>query len=240
MALHANSVLVRRDGHEAPIEDSVAPIFDRNGDITGAVVTFHDASEAKAMAQKMAHLAQHDYLTGLPNRLLSNDRLTQAISYAKRYSTRLAVLFLDLDDFKHINDSLGHAVDDKLLESVASRLVSQVRHSDTVSRLGGDEFVVLVLDDALAEHSTVTAEKILHALAAPHFLAGTDLHITTSIEISTFPDDGDDADTLVKNADAAMYHAKKEKKQLPVFRQSHECLGSGAPSHRGRTASRNF
>ncbi|MFC7516694.1 putative bifunctional diguanylate cyclase/phosphodiesterase [Herbaspirillum sp. GCM10030257] len=221
LALHANSVLVRRDGYESPIEDSVAPIFDRNGDVTGAVVTFHDVSEAKAMAQKMAHLAQHDYLTGLPNRLLLNDRLTQAISYAKRYTTQLAVLFLDLDNFKHINDSLGHAVGDKLLESVASRLVSQVRHSDTVSRLGGDEFVVLVLDDALAEHSTVTAEKILHALAAPHFLAGTELHITTSIGISTFPADGDDADALVKNADAAMYHAKKEGKNNYQFFDSH-------------------
>lgn len=217
LALHANSALVRRDGYESPIEDSVAPIFDRNGDITGVVVTFHDVSEARAMAQKMAHLAQHDYLTGLPNRLLLNDRLTQAISYAKRHNTQLAVLFLDLDNFKHINDSLGHVVGDKLLESVASRLVSQVRHSDTVSRLGGDEFVVLVLEDTLAEHSTVTAEKILHALSSPHHLAGTELHITTSIGISTYPSDGDDADALVKNADAAMYHAKKNGKNNYQF-----------------------
>jgi diguanylate cyclase (GGDEF)-like protein/PAS domain S-box-containing protein len=217
LALHANSVLVRRDGYESPIEDSVAPIFDRNGDITGAVMTFHDVSEAKAMAQKMAHLAQHDYLTGLPNRLLLSDRLTQAIAYAKRYTTRLAVLFMDLDNFKHINDSLGHAVGDKLLESVANRLLSQVRHSDTVSRLGGDEFVVLVLEDALAEHATITAEKILHALAAPHHVAGHELHITTSIGISVFPADGDDADTLVKNADAAMYHAKKKGKSNYQF-----------------------
>jgi diguanylate cyclase (GGDEF)-like protein/PAS domain S-box-containing protein len=217
LALHANSVLVRRDGYESPIEDSVAPIFDRNGDITGAVMTFHDVSEAKAMAQKMAHLAQHDYLTGLPNRLLLSDRLTQAIAYAKRYTTQLAVLFMDLDNFKHINDSLGHAVGDKLLESVANRLLSQVRHSDTVSRLGGDEFVVLVLEDALAEHATITAEKILHALAAPHHVAGHELHITTSIGISVFPADGDDADTLVKNADAAMYHAKKKGKSNYQF-----------------------
>ncbi|WP_136414592.1 EAL domain-containing protein [Herbaspirillum sp. ST 5-3] len=212
LALYANSVLVRRDGYESPIEDSAAPIFDRNGDITGAVVSFHDVSEAKTMAQKMAHLAQHDYLTGLPNRLLFSDRLSQAIAYAKRHATQLAVLFLDLDNFKYINDSLGHAVGDKLLESVACRLVSQVRHSDTVSRMGGDEFVVLVLEDALAEHATITAEKILHALAAPHHLAGHELHITTSIGISVFPADGDDPDALVKNADAAMYHAKKKGK----------------------------
>ncbi|KIF83551.1 diguanylate cyclase [Noviherbaspirillum autotrophicum] len=217
LALHADSLLVRRDGYESPIEDSIAPIFDRNNDITGAVVTFHDVSEAKAMAHKMAHLAQHDYLTGLPNRLLLSDRLSQAIAYAKRHTTQLAVLFLDLDNFKHINDSLGHAVGDKLLESVASRLVSQVRHSDTVSRLGGDEFVVLVLEDALAEHATITAEKILHALAAPHRLAGHELHITTSIGISVFPADGDDAEALVKNADAAMYHAKKMGKNNYQF-----------------------
>jgi diguanylate cyclase (GGDEF)-like protein/PAS domain S-box-containing protein len=221
LALQANSVLVRRNGYESPIEDSVAPIFDRYGDITGSVVTFHDVSEAMAMVQKMAHLAHHDYLTGLPNRMLLTDRVTQAISYAKRHTTQLAVLFLDLDNFKHINDSLGHAVGDKLLESVASRLVAQVRHSDTVSRLGGDEFVVLVLEDAHAEHSTITAEKILHALAAPHFLAGTELHITTSIGISTFPADGDDADTLLKNADAAMYHAKKKGKNNYQFFDNH-------------------
>jgi len=212
LALHANSVLVRRDGYESPIEDSVAPIFDRNGDVTGAVVTFHDVSEVKAMAHKMEHLAQHDYLTGLPNRLLFNDRLSQAIVYAKRHKTQLAVLFLDLDNFKHINDSLGHSIGDKLLESVANRLVAQVRHSDTVSRLGGDEFVVLVLEDTLAEHATITAEKILHALATPHHLAGNELHITTSIGISLFPADGDNAEELLKNADAAMYHAKKKGK----------------------------
>ena len=212
LALHANSVLVRRDGYESPIEDSVAPIFDRNGDVTGAVVTFHDVSEVKAMAHKMEHLAQHDYLTGLPNRLLFNDRLSQAVEYAKRHKTQLAVLFLDLDNFKHINDSLGHAVGDHMLESVARRLVAQVRHSDTVSRLGGDEFVVLVLEDTLAEHAIITAEKVLHALAAPHRLAGHELHITTSIGISLFPVDGEDAGELLKNADTAMYHAKKKGK----------------------------
>lgn len=217
LALYANSVLVRRDGYESPIEDSAAPIFDRNGDITGAVVSFRDVSEAKTMAQKMAHLAQHDYLTDLPNRLLFSDRLSQAIAYAKRHSTQLAVLFLDLDNFKHINDSLGHAVGDKLLESVARRLLSQVRHSDTVSRLGGDEFVILVLEELQAEHATTTAEKIVHALAAPHHLAGHELHITTSIGISMFPADGDDPDALVKNADAAMYHAKKRGKNNYQF-----------------------
>ncbi|HEY0846453.1 MAG TPA: EAL domain-containing protein [Noviherbaspirillum sp.] len=210
LALYARSVLIRRDGYETPIEDSAAPIFDRTGEVTGAVVTFHDVSEMQAMAQKMAHLAEHDYLTGLPNRLLLHDRLTQAVAYAKRHHTQVAILFLDLDNFKHINDSLGHSVGDKLLESVATRLTAQVRHSDTVSRLGGDEFVVLILEDSNAEHSTVAAEKILRALAEPHHLAGNALYITTSIGISLYPADGDDVETLIKNADTAMYHAKKK------------------------------
>jgi diguanylate cyclase (GGDEF)-like protein/PAS domain S-box-containing protein len=209
LSLHANAVLVRRDGYEVPIEDSVAPIFDRNGDVTGAVVTFNDISEVKAMAHKMEHLAQHDYLTGLPNRLLFNDRLSQAVVYAERHKTELAVLFLDLDNFKHINDSLGHAVGDKLLQSVASRLADQVRHSDTVSRLGGDEFVVLVHEVTPAEHAIITAEKILRALAESHRFAGHELHVTTSIGISLFPADGDTAEDLLKNADGAMYYAKK-------------------------------
>ncbi|WP_052452172.1 putative bifunctional diguanylate cyclase/phosphodiesterase [Noviherbaspirillum autotrophicum] len=209
LALQARSILVRRDGEEAPIEDSAAPIFDRNGEVTGAVVTFRDVTETQAMARKMAHLAEHDYLTGLPNRLLLNDRLSQAIAYATRHGTKLAVFFLDLDNFKHINDSLGHSVGDELLSGVAKRLTSQVRHSDTVSRLGGDEFVVLVLEDTDVEHFPFTAEKILRALAAPHHLSGNELHVTTSIGISLFPDDGADAETLVKNADIAMYHAKK-------------------------------
>lgn len=209
MGLYANSVLLRRDGYESPIEDSIAPIFNQNGDVTGAVVTFHDVSHAHAMAQKMAHQAQHDYLTGLPNRMLLNDRLSQAIAYARRHDTQLAVLFLDLDNFKHINDSLGHETGDQLLESVAQRLVAQVRQSDTVSRQGGDEFVILLLEDAHAENAIVTAEKILKSLGRSDHIAGHELHITTSIGISLYPADGESADVLVKNADTAMYHAKK-------------------------------
>lgn len=209
MALYAMSVLVRKDGHEAPIEDSASPIFDQHGNVTGAVVVFRDVSATRALADKMAHLAQHDYLTGLPNRLLMHDRLTQAIALAKRNRFGVGVLFLDLDNFKHINDSLGHSIGDKLLESVAKRLQSQVRHSDTVSRLGGDEFVVLVMEDKPGNHVVITAEKVLHAMSTAHQLAGHELHVTTSIGISLYPADGQDAETLIKNADTAMYHAKK-------------------------------
>ena len=220
MGLTAGTILIRRDGGEAAIEDSAAPIHDLNGQITGAVIVFHDISAAQAMAAKMAHLAQHDSLTNLPNRVLLNDRITQAIAFAKRHRTHLAVLFLDLDNFKHINDSLGHEIGDKLLQSVAQNLSACVRGSDTVSRLGGDEFVVLVTEDKYAEDAAVTADKILAALAAPHSIAQQALQVTTSIGISVYPADGQDAETMIKNADTAMYQAKEKGRNNYQFFKS--------------------
>jgi diguanylate cyclase (GGDEF)-like protein/PAS domain S-box-containing protein len=208
--LNADTVLIRRDGSEIAIEDSVSPIHDWDGKLTGAVVVFHDVSQAAAITKKMAHLAHHDFLTGLPNRLLLNDRIMQAITLAKRSSTQLAVLFLDLDNFKHINDSLGHETGDKLLQSVTQRLRTCVRSSDTVSRQGGDEFVILLTDGKYGEDAALTADKILTELALPHRLDKNELHITTSIGISIYPEDGQDAETLIKNADTAMYHAKEK------------------------------
>ena len=210
MGLTAGTVLIRRDGKEAPIEDSAAPIHDLNGQIAGAVIVFHDITAAQAMRVKMTHLAHHDFLTDLPNRVLLNDRITQAIALAKRRGTHVAVLFLDLDNFKRINDSLGHETGDKLLQSVALRLSACVRGSDTVSRLGGDEFVVLVTEDKYAEDAALTADKILAALAAPHAIDKHELHVTTSIGISVYPTDGENTETLIKNADTAMYHAKEK------------------------------
>lgn len=210
MSLTAGTVLIRRDGKEASIEDSAAPIHDLSGQIAGAVIVFHDITAAQAMRMKMAHLAHHDFLTDLPNRVLLNDRITQAIALAKRRGTHLAVLFLDLDNFKHINDSLGHEIGDKLLRSVALRLSACVRGSDTVSRLGGDEFVVLVTEDKYAEDAALTADKILAVLAAPHSIDKHELHVTTSIGISVYQADGEDTETLIKNADTAMYHAKEK------------------------------
>lgn len=210
MTLTAGTILIRRDGHEAAIEDSAAPIHDWDGKMAGAVIVFHDISASQAMAMKMAHLAQHDFLTNLPNRVLLNDRLAQAISLAQRRGTHLAVLFLDLDNFKHINDSLGHSIGDKLLQSVANRLCACVRASDTVSRQGGDEFVVMLPEDRFTENTAYIAEKILLTLAAPHVIGEHELHVTTSIGISIFPADGKDAEALLKNADTAMYSAKEK------------------------------
>jgi diguanylate cyclase (GGDEF)-like protein/PAS domain S-box-containing protein len=204
-----NCILIRRDGVESAIEDSAAPIHDGEGRPVGAVMVFHDVSTARAMTLKMSHLAQHDFLTDLPNRVLFNDRLTQAIALARRHGEKLAVLFLDLDRFKYVNDSLGHVIGDKLLQSSAKRLVACVRGSDTVSRQGGDEFVVLLSEVKHAEDVAFSAEKIIAALVAPHGILEHDLHITVSIGISIFPNDGEDAETLIKSADTAMYHAKE-------------------------------
>lgn len=210
MGLTAGTILIRRDGSEVSIEDSSAPIHDLSGQISGAVIVFHDITVAQEMALKMAYLAQHDFLTSLPNRVLLNDRIVQAIALAKRSGTHLAILFLDLDNFKYINDSLGHATGDKLLQSVAHILTSCVRHSDTVSRQGGDEFVILITLDKNLESASLTADKILTALAACHSIATHKLHVTTSIGISVYPADGQDSETLIKNADTAMYHAKEK------------------------------
>lgn len=207
--LTPGTILLRRDGSEVAIEDSTAPIHDSEGNMAGAVMVFHDVSATQAMAVKMAHLAQHDFLTNLPNRALLNDRIAQAIGLAKRRETHLAILFLDLDNFKHINDSLGHAIGDMLLKSVTERLCACVRSSDTVSRQGGDEFVILVTDDKSAENAAYTAEKLLKSLAAPHSINKHELYVTTSIGISSYPADGTDAETLIKNADTAMYQAKE-------------------------------
>jgi diguanylate cyclase (GGDEF)-like protein len=169
------------------------------------------------MAVQLAHAAQHDFLTGLPNRMLFNDRVNQAIALAPRHMKKVAVLFLDLDGFKHINDSLGHPIGDKLLQSIAKRLVDCVRGSDTVSRQGGDEFVVLLSETDESEDAAITSRRILKDVAEPHNIDPHDLHVTASIGVSVYPDDGLDAETLIKNADTAMYQAKENGRQSYQF-----------------------
>jgi diguanylate cyclase (GGDEF)-like protein/PAS domain S-box-containing protein len=208
VGLTPNCVLIRRDGFESAIEDSAAPIHDRRGQVTGAVMVFHDVSAQRALSARMAYLAQHDALTELPNRLLLQDRLAQAIALAHRHRQKLAVLYLDVDRFKHINDSLGHFIGDGMLKSVAQRLLACTRNSDTVSRFGGDEFVVVLADVNQPQDAIVSAEKILRALSAPHSVEHHDLNVTVSVGIAMYPDDGSDADSLMKHADFAMLHAK--------------------------------
>jgi diguanylate cyclase (GGDEF)-like protein/PAS domain S-box-containing protein len=208
VGLSGSCILIRRDGVEFAIEDSAAPIHDRRGQVIGAVMVFHDVTQVRTLSQRMSYLAHHDYLTDLPNRMLLDDRLGQAITAARRQQQQLAVLFVDVDRFKHINDSLGHAIGDELLLSVAGRLVASVRGSDTVSRQGGDEFVILLSSIAHAEDAAVSANKVLAALAMPHRVKEHELQISASIGIGVYPDDGTDAQTLVKNADIAMLNAK--------------------------------
>jgi diguanylate cyclase (GGDEF)-like protein/PAS domain S-box-containing protein len=208
--LTPNCILIRRDGTEFAIEDSAAPIHDQHGLATGAVIVFHDVSVARAMGAEMSHMAQHDTLTNLPNRTLLQDRLTQAIATASRNDSRIAVLFLDLDGFKHINDSLSHATGDRLLQFVAKRLLAAVRTSDTVCRLGGDEFVILLSEVAHAGDAGVKAGKILSALSAPFEMDQITLRITGSIGVTTYPEDGQSAELLIRNADLAMYQAKEK------------------------------
>jgi diguanylate cyclase (GGDEF)-like protein len=174
-------------------------------------------SAARAMVVQMTHSAEHDFLTGLPNRMLLNDRLSQAITLAPRHNKKVGVLFLDLDGFKHINDSLGHPIGDKLLQSIAKCLVNCVRSSDTVSRQGGDEFVVLLSEMEQSEDAAISALRMLQAVAEPHSIDHHDLHVTTSIGVSVYPDDGKDAETLIKNADTAMYQAKENGRQSYQF-----------------------
>jgi diguanylate cyclase (GGDEF)-like protein/PAS domain S-box-containing protein len=219
VGLTVNCVLIRRDGCESAIQDSSAPIHDRAGQVIGAVIVFHDVTAARGMSLQMTYLAEHDGLTKLPNRMLLTDRISQSIALARRQKKNLAVVFLDLDGFKYINDSLGHPTADQLLQSVSKRLLASLRGSDTVSRQGGDEFVILLSEITDPKDAATCAKKILLSLSAPHSIEGQDLHIDGSIGISVYPEDGEDAETLIKNADAAMYHAKeKGRSDFQVFK----------------------
>jgi len=189
--------------------------------VMATLEAFEQAEAIERAKGELDHLAHYDVLTDLPNRILLNDRLSQAIELARRQNSQLAVMFMDLDQFKHINDSLGHAIGDQLLQSVAQRLVCCVRHSDTISRQGGDEFVLLLPYIEHAEDAALSAQKMLETLALPHRIDGHSLYVGASIGISIYPDDGEDAETLIKCADTAMYHAKESgRNNYRFFEQS--------------------
>jgi diguanylate cyclase (GGDEF)-like protein len=190
--------------------NSETHLLEANQHLVVAAVHSQTMVEAAEHATlQMSFKAERDFLTGLPNRALLSDRLAQAIALAIRHGTRLAVLYVDLDNFKDINDSFGHPVGDLLLQSAANRLEQCIRHSDTVSRQGGDEFVVLLSEVESAQDAVCVSEKLIKAMAKLHLIAGQELKVTLSIGISLFPDDAGDAETLLTNADTAMYHAKR-------------------------------
>ncbi|MEK7436917.1 MAG: diguanylate cyclase [Pseudomonadota bacterium] len=207
------------NGESRYFEVRVLPHSGDQGKVLGCFVVTTDITEHKLAEERIQRVAHHDSLTGLPNRLLFNDRLNQAIRLAKRDSRRFALLFLDLDKFKPVNDTLGHGAGDALLQSVAERIRHQVRESDTVARVGGDEFTVILPDIARREEAATVAGKIIAALGAPFQLGAwwPDVEIGTSIGIALYPADGGDADALVKAADAAMYSAKQAGSSFRFF-----------------------
>lgn len=203
--------LISRDGFEYIVEYSVTTMHDAKG----VVIVFRDITASRAAALRMAHLAQHDFLTGLPNRVLLCERLALAVALARRHKNQVGVLFLDIDNFKQINDSLGHTTGDRLLQSVGQRLVSCVRDSDIVCRQGGDEFVVLLGEIQKPLDAARISETIIEAFLNPHYVGEHELRVTLSIGISVYPDADDIQDTTqcsanlaLQNADTAMYHAK--------------------------------
>jgi diguanylate cyclase (GGDEF)-like protein len=199
----------RKDGEIYPVWQSITAVKTDDGKVTHYVGTMIDITARKAAEEQMRHIAHYDVLTDLPNRILLADRLQQALAQARRMTTKLALMYIDLDKFKPVNDNFGHDVGDLLLKEVASQLLSCIkRESDTVARLGGDEFVVLLSN---YEHETdlvILAENILNALSDPFSIEGNLLNISSSIGIATYPADGTDTISLMKNADTAMYQAK--------------------------------
>jgi diguanylate cyclase (GGDEF)-like protein/PAS domain S-box-containing protein len=195
---------VRKDGSTRFFEGSVSSLRNKQGDTVGFRCLARDITE------QLKDMATHDALTGLPNRRLFNDRLHMALAQAQRNEQPLAVLMLDLDKFKEVNDTLGHNVGDQLLKAVGKRLVDCLRRNDSVARLGGDEFILLLPQITSMEDGAVVAQKILNVFAKPFVLDADVLNISTSIGVAVYPSDGEDADTLMRNADTAMYCAKRQ------------------------------
>ena len=207
----------RKDGSTYHEEKTITPLRDGKGNITHFIASGKDVSDRVRAQEKLEFLAHHDTITGLPNRVLLSDRLEQALSRARRENTPVAVMFLDLDGFKAINDTAGHQVGDRLLAEVGTRLQAMVRERDTVARLGGDEFAVILEGTKSMSAVSGIARKLLYALAAPVNIDGADLYVTTSVGVARFPRDGDDVHTLLRKADSAMYRAKEAGKNTFRF-----------------------
>jgi diguanylate cyclase (GGDEF)-like protein/PAS domain S-box-containing protein len=201
-------LLLRGEDTFVPVDVSTTPIHDRLGGVVGAVLVAHDVTAARELSDKLARLALYDHLTGLPNRTLFADRLDRAIGLAKRTGDSFSLLYIDLDNFKEVNDRLGHQAGDQLLQMAADRLLGCVRDSDTVSRQGGDEFLALLINCSDVNASTLCAQKIVSALSAPYLIDGKNLRLSATVGIALYPADGADARSLVRAADSALYRGK--------------------------------
>ncbi|WP_404419991.1 diguanylate cyclase domain-containing protein [Marinospirillum sp.] len=211
--LENNALLINQLGCELSIEDSAAPLHDLDGSVIGAVIVFHDSCYSSEIRTKMANLARHDPLTGLFNRYAFDERFQQSIELARRHKKRVGLLFIDLDNFKDINDILGHASGDAILKALASRILNCLRSSDTACRYGGDEFVILLNEIEQLSDALMVARKA-HALAANLMLPdGQKVGINLSVGVSVYPDDGETLDMLIQQADMAMYRNKALKKR---------------------------
>ncbi len=206
------NILVLNYEEKIPVELTTTVITDSKGNATGLVIVLHDLTERRRYEEKLRFNAVHDHLTELPNRFLFFDRLSLALAQAQRDGHKIAIIMLDLDEFKKVNDTWGHNVGDKLLQAVAGRLAHMFRRGDTIARLGGDEFVLLVPEMPAFEVARNIAERIVFSFNKPFNLEGIELPITASVGLTLYPDDGDSADILVRNADVAMYRAKLEGK----------------------------
>jgi diguanylate cyclase (GGDEF)-like protein/PAS domain S-box-containing protein len=212
-----DSTLIRRDGSELAVDASAARIVGQDGNVIGSITVLHDVTDSRLLLNRIRQMAHYDMLTGLPNRALFHDRLAQAVALAKRHQEICALLFLDMDRFKHVNDTLGHAVGDLLLREVGRRLAATVRESDTVARLGGDEFVVILRSLTEPAVAAEVAGKILASVSQIDRIAGHEVNVSFSIGIAIFPRDAQDVDELLMRADAAMYQAKDSGRNACVF-----------------------
>jgi diguanylate cyclase (GGDEF)-like protein len=210
-------LLSGKDGRRTAVHLIASPVHDFDGQIEGCVLALHDVSEAVQMAERISYLAQHDPLTGLPNRILFVDRLEQGTKLADRNGDDLAVFFLDLDNFSQIKSTYGYGSGDAVLKEASYRMVAALRESDSVCRLGGDEFVLLVTGVKSLTDVEAVAAKLVEELAKPFALDAHTIQTSSSIGVSIYPRDGSDADTLLRLADGAMRQAKREGRNRYLF-----------------------
>ncbi|HEB01718.1 MAG TPA: diguanylate cyclase, partial [Nitrospirae bacterium] len=208
---------VRKNGDSFPVWLNVRPDKKRGGKVVTYSAIVLDITALKENQKHLEQMAHYDLLTNLPNRTLMYDRLNHTISLAKRHEYQIAVLLLDLDRFKEVNDSLGHHIGDLLLVETAARLIETVRESDTVARMGGDEFLIILPEVGSTNNAANVAQKIIEYLAKPFFLEEHEIYVSGSVGITIFPIDGDDPDLLIKHSDTAMYHAKAQGKNNYKF-----------------------